>query len=215
MLIVGIAGGTGSGKTTVVKKIMDNLPSGEVVVMPQDSYYKDNSDITLEERQKINFDHPDSLEFTLLIDHLKQLRKGKSVEMPIYSYLTCVRAKETIPIKPAKVVIIEGILILADKGLRDMLDIKVFVDADADDRLGRVIQRDIVERGRSVLKVLERYHDTVKPSHLQFIEPSKRYADIIIPGGGENQVGIEVLISIIEKHLKKQQKDKNAGKRKD
>jgi len=215
MLIVGIAGGTGSGKTTVVKKIMDNLPSGEVVVMPQDSYYKDNSDITLEERQKINFDHPDSLEFTLLIDHLKQLRKGKSVEMPIYSYLTCVRAKETIPIKPAKVVIVEGILILADKGLRDMLDIKVFVDADADDRLGRVIQRDIVERGRSVLKVLERYHDTVKPSHLQFIEPSKRYADIIIPGGGENQVGIEVLISIIEKHLKKQQKDKNAGKRKD
>jgi len=215
MLIVGIAGGTGSGKTTVVTKIMDNLPSGEVVVMPQDSYYKDNSDITLEERQKINFDHPDSLEFTLLIDHLKQLRKGRSVEMPIYSYLTCVRAKETIPIKPAKVVIVEGILILADKGLRDMLDIKVFVDADADDRLGRVIQRDIVERGRSVLKVLERYHDTVKPSHLQFIEPSKRYADIIIPGGGENQVGIEVLISIIEKHLKKQQKDKNARKRKD
>jgi len=215
MLIVGIAGGTGSGKTTVVTKIMNNLPSGEVVVMPQDSYYKDNSDITLEERQKINFDHPDSLEFTLLIDHLKQLRKGKSVEMPIYSYLTCVRAKETIPIKPAKVVIVEGILILADKGLRDMLDIKVFVDADADDRLGRVIQRDIVERGRSVMKVLERYHDTVKPSHLQFIEPSKRYADIIIPGGGENQVGIEVLISIIEKHLKKQQKDKNAGKRKD
>lgn len=212
MLIVGIAGGTGSGKTTVVTKIMDNLPSGEVVVMPQDSYYKDNSDITLEERQKINFDHPDSLEFTLLIDHLKQLRKGRSVEMPIYSYLTCVRAKETIPIKPAKVVIVEGILILADKGLRDMLDIKVFVDADADDRLGRVIQRDIVERGRSVMKVLERYHDTVKPSHLQFIEPSKRYADIIIPGGGENQVGIEVLISIIEKHLKKQQKDKNAGK---
>jgi uridine kinase len=212
MLIVGIAGGTGSGKTTVVTKIMDNLPNGEVVVMPQDSYYKDNSDITLEERQKINFDHPDSLEFTLLIDHLKQLRKGKSVEMPIYSYLTCVRAKETIPIKPAKVVIVEGILILADKGLRDMLDIKVFVDADADDRLGRVIQRDIVERGRSVLKVLERYHDTVKPSHLQFIEPSKRYADIIIPGGGENQVGIEVLISIIEKHLKKQQKDKNARK---
>jgi len=212
MLIVGIAGGTGSGKTTVVTKIMDNLPSGEVVVMPQDSYYKDNSDITLEERQKINFDHPDSLEFTLLIDHLKQLRKGRSVKMPIYSYLTCVRAKETIPIKPAKVVIVEGILILADKGLRDMLDIKVFVDADADDRLGRVIQRDIVERGRSVMKVLERYHDTVKPSHLQFIEPSKRYADIIIPGGGENQVGIEVLISIIEKHLKKQQKDKNAGK---
>ncbi|MCX6333831.1 MAG: uridine kinase [Bacteroidia bacterium] len=214
MLIVGIAGGTGSGKTTVVRKLMDNLPTGVVVVMPQDSYYKDNSDIPLKERQKINFDHPDSVEFTLLIDHLRQLRKGKSVEMPVYSYLTCIRAKETIPIRPAKVVLIEGILILADAGLRDMLDIKVFVDADADDRLGRVIQRDIVERGRSVMKVLERYHDTVKPSHLQFIEPSKRYADIIIPGGGENQVGIEVLISIIEKHLKKKKTVKNAGNHK-
>lgn len=202
MLIVGIAGGTGSGKTTVVNKLMDVLPEGEVVVMPQDSYYRDNSTIPLAERQKINFDHPDSVEFTLLIDHLNHLKKGKPVKMPIYSYLTCVRSKETIPIKPARVVIVEGILILADPGLRRMLDIKVFVDADADDRLGRVIQRDIVERGRSVLKVLERYHDTVKPSHLQFIEPSKRYADIIIPGGGQNEVGIQVLISIIEKHLK-------------
>ena len=123
--------------------------------------------------------------------------------MPVYSYITCLRSNETIAIRPAKVVLVEGILILADKGLRDMLDIKVFVDADADDRLGRVIQRDIVERGRSVLNVLERYHDTVKPSHLQFIEPSKRYADIIIPGGGENQVGIEVLIAMIEKHLQR------------
>ena len=199
MLIVGIAGGTGSGKTTVVNKLLEAFPNGEVIVIPQDSYYKDNKHIPLEERQKINFDHPDSLEFSLLINQLKQLRKGKSIQMPIYSYLTCLRAKETITIKPARVVLVEGILILADPGLRNMLDIKVFVDAD--DRLGRVIQRDIVERGRSVLKVLERYHDTVKPSHLQFIEPSKRYADIIIPGGGENQVGIEVLISIIEKHL--------------
>jgi len=204
MLIVGIAGGTGSGKTTVVKKILEVFPNDEVIVIPQDAYYKDNRHITLAERQKINFDHPDSVEFTLLIDHLKQLKKGKSVEMPIYSYLTCLRAKETITLKPARVALVEGILILTDSGLRDMLDIKVFVDADADDRLGRVIQRDIVERGRSVLMVLDRYHDTVKPSHLQFIEPSKRYADIIIPGGGENQVGIEVLISIIEKHLLKE-----------
>ncbi len=210
MLIVGIAGGTGSGKTTVVRKIIEVLPAGEVVIMPQDSYYKDNGQIPLEERQMINFDHPDSVEWSLLIDHLKQLRKGKQVEMPIYSYLTCLRSKETITIKPAKVVIVEGILILADCELRNILDIKVFVDADADDRLGRVIQRDIVERGRSVLKVLERYHDTVKPSHLQFIEPSKRYADVIIPGGGENQVGIEVLISIIEKHLKNKKSQKNA-----
>jgi uridine kinase len=210
MLIVGIAGGTGSGKTTVVRKVVEGFPGNEVLVIPQDAYYRDNSSISLEERQKINFDHPDSVEFELLIDHLGKLKKGKSVEMPIYSYLTCVRAKETIPLKPARVVLVEGILILTDPGLRKMLDIKVFVDADADDRLGRVIQRDIVERGRSVLKVLERYHDTVKPSHLQFIEPSKRYADIIIPGGGENQVGIEVLISIIEKHLLKEKRKSHA-----
>jgi len=203
MLIVGIAGGTGSGKTTVVRKITEVFPNGEVIVMPQDSYYKDNKGIPVEERQKINFDHPDSVEFTLLIEHLKQMKKGMTIEMPLYSYLTCLRSDETVTIKPSRVVVVEGILILTDPGLRDMFDIKVFVDADADDRLGRVIQRDIIERGRTVLKVLERYHDTVKPSHLQFIEPSKRYADIIIPGGGENQVGIEVLISIIEKHLLK------------
>ena len=203
MLIVGIAGGTGSGKSTVVKKIMEVFPDDEVIVVPQDSYYKDNIEISLEERQKINFDHPDSVEWSLLTDHLKRLKKGLSVEMPVYSYLTCLRAKETKTIKPARVALVEGILILTDAGLRNLLDIKVFVDADADDRLGRVIKRDIIERGRSVHKVLERYHDTVKPSHLQFIEPSKRYADIIIPRGGENQVGIEVLISIIEKHLSK------------
>jgi uridine kinase len=204
MLIVGIAGGTGSGKTTVVKKVMERFPNDEVIVIPQDAYYKDNGHIPLEERQKINFDHPDSLEFSLLIEHLEKLKKGGSIEMPIYSYLTCLRSKETITVKPARVVLVEGIMILVDSNLRSILDIKVFVDADADDRLGRVIQRDIVERGRSVLTVLNRYHDTVKPSHLQFIEPSKRYADIIIPGGGENQVGIEVLISIIEKHLKEE-----------
>jgi uridine kinase len=203
MLIVGIAGGTGSGKTTVVRKISEVFPNGEVIVIPQDSYYRDNTGISIEERQKINFDHPDSVEFQLLIDHLILLKNGKSVEMPLYSYLTCLRSEETIKIRPSRVVVVEGILILTDPGLRNMLDIKVFVDADADDRLGRVIQRDIIERGRTLLKVLERYHDTVKPSHLQFIEPSKRYADIIIPGGGENQVGIEVLISIIEKHLLK------------
>lgn len=201
MLIVGIAGGTGSGKTTVVKKLMEVFPGGQVAVMPQDAYYRDNGHITIEERQKINFDHPDSVEFNLLISHLKQLREGKTVEMPVYSYLTCLRSEETITVRPAKVVIVEGILILCDTGLREMLDIKVFVDADADDRLGRVIQRDIEERGRDVRMVLNRYHETVKPSHLQFIEPSKRYADIIIPGGAENLVGIDVLITIIEKQL--------------
>lgn len=201
MLIVGIAGGTGSGKTTVVKKLMEVFPGGQVAVMPQDAYYRDNGHISIEERQRINFDHPDSVEFSLLISHLRHLREGKAVEMPVYSYLTCLRSEETITVRPAKVVIVEGILILCDTGLREMLDIKVFVDADADDRLGRVIQRDIEERGRDVRMVLNRYHETVKPSHLQFIEPSKRYADIIIPGGAENLVGIDVLITIIEKQL--------------
>ena len=203
MLIVGIAGGTGSGKTTVVRKISDVFFNGEVVVIPQDSYYRDNSGIPLEQRQKINFDHPDSIEFNLLVKHLQELKSGAGIEMPIYSYLTCLRSADTVSVKPSQVVVVEGILILTDPSLRDMLNIKVFVDADADDRLGRVIQRDIAERGRSVEDVLQRYHDTVKPSHLQFIEPSKRYADIIIPEGGENQVGIEALIAIIENHLSK------------
>jgi len=201
MLIVGIAGGTGSGKTTVVKKLTQVFPDGQVVVMPQDAYYRDNGHISLEERQKINFDHPDSVEFSLLIEHLRMLREGRPVEMPVYSYLTCLRSEKTITIRPAKVVLVEGILILCDSGLREMLDIKVFVDADADDRLGRVIHRDIEERGRDVAMVLDRYHKTVKPSHLQFIEPSKRYADIIIPGGAENLVGIDVLITVIERQL--------------
>jgi uridine kinase len=206
MLIVGIAGGSGSGKTTVVNKVIDVFHKDQVIVFPQDAYYRDNSHLPIEERQKINFDHPDSVEFDLMIDHLNKLKKGEEIKMPIYSYLTCIRSEETIPVKPARVVIVEGILILVDEGLRNILDIKVFVDADADDRLDRVIRRDIVERGRSVLMVLDRYRDTVKPSHLQFIEPSKRYADIIIPGGGENEVGIGVLISIIRQHL---QKEKN------
>ena len=201
MLIVGIAGGTGSGKTTVVRKIVDEFKNSEVIVLPQDAYYRDNSHLPLEERQKINFDHPDSVEFPLLIEHLNRLRAGESIEMPVYSYITCVRSKETIPVSPAGVIIVEGILVLADPALRSLFDIKVFVDADADDRLGRVIMRDIAERGRSVVKVLERYHETVKPSHLQFIEPSKRYADIIIPGGGENLVGIGVLISMMRQHM--------------
>lgn len=203
MLIVGIAGGTGSGKTTVVNKLIKGFPDGEVIVIPQDAYYKDNRHITVEERQNINFDHPDSVEFTLLVAHLNELKKGRTIQMPVYSYLTCLRSEETIKVKPARVILVEGILILTDPGLRNMLDIKVYVDADADDRLGRVIQRDIIERGRSVEMVLRRYHDTVKPSHLQFIEPSKRYADIIIPRGGENEVGIGVIISLLEKHLNK------------
>jgi uridine kinase len=199
--IIGIAGGTGSGKTTVVKKIIELLPKDEVAILPQDSYYRDNSNLPLEERQEMNFDHPRSLEFSLLVEHIKQLKAGQSIQQPIYSYLTCTRSKETILVEPKKVVIIEGILILANAQLRNIMDIKVFVDADNDDRLMRVIQRDLVERGRSVNKVLERYEKTVKPMHLQFIEPTKRYADIIIPQGGDNKVGIDILASIIEKKL--------------
>jgi uridine kinase len=201
MLIIGIAGGTGSGKTTVVRKILQQLPPGEVVILPQDSYYRDSSHLPLEERLEINFDHPDSIEFELLVKHLKELRKGKTIEQPIYSYLTCTRSSETIPIKPCHVIIVEGILVLTNPELRKMMDLKVFVDADADDRLIRVINRDIIERGRSVNKVMERYECTVKPMHLQFIEPSKRFADLIIPQGGNNHIAIDILTKYIENNL--------------
>lgn len=202
MLIIGIAGGTGSGKTTVVKKIVEQCTTDGVVVLPQDAYYRDNSHLPLEERLEMNFDHPDAVEFELLIKHIKQLKEGNQIQMPIYSYLTCTRSPETIPISPKNVIIIEGILIFTNKALRDICDIKVFVDADADDRLIRVIKRDIVERGRSVDKVLNRYIKTVKPSHLQFIEPTKRYADIIVPQGGDNLVAIDILTHVIERKLK-------------
>ena len=203
MLIIGIAGGTGSGKTTVVRKIVERLPAGEVVLLPQDSYYKDSSHLPLEERLEINFDHPDSIEFDLLTKHLKELRKGHSVEQPIYSYLTCTRADETITVNPRDVVIVEGILVLCNPELRKMMDLKVFVDADPDDRLIRVINRDIVERGRSVNKVMERYEQTVKPMHQQFIEPTKRYANLIIPQGGNNHIAIDILTKYIENNLNK------------
>ena len=203
MLIVGIAGGTGSGKTTVVKKIIERLPEGEVAILPQDSYYKDNSHIPETERQAINFDHPNAIEWELLIKHLEQLKRNETIQQPIYSYLSCTRADETIPVSPKHVVIVEGIMVLTDKRLRDLMTVKVYVDADADDRLARVITRDIVERGRTVEVVLGRYDVTVKPMHLQFIEPTKKYADLIIPQGGNNLVAIDVLSSIIERHLEK------------
>ena len=203
MLIVGIAGGTGSGKTTVVRKIIERFPEGEVVVIPQDAYYKDNSHIGIDQRQEINFDHPGSLEFSLLVDHLKKLKNGGSIKQPIYSYITCTRSEETINVDPKHVIIVEGILILTHVQLRNLFDIKVYVDTDADDRLGRVISRDIIERDRSVLKVLERYEKTVKPMHLQFVEPSKRYADLIIPQGGNNIVAVNILVDVIKQALDK------------
>lgn len=204
MLTIGIAGGTGSGKTTVVKKITEHFRQGEVVVVPQDSYYRDNSDIPLlEDRQKLNFDHPDAIDFDLLRQQLGELKQGRTIQQPIYSYLTCTRsATETVTVHPAHIIIVEGILIFTDPKLRKMMDILVYVDADPDDRLVRVISRDIMERGRDVGKVIDRYEKTLKPMHLQFIEPTKRYADLILPQGGHNQVGIDMLIATIENHLK-------------
>ncbi len=201
MLVIGIAGGTGSGKTTVVQKIVERLHTDQVTVIPQDSYYKDNSHLPLEERQELNFDHPESIDWGLMVQQVMMLKSGRAIEQPIYSYITCTRSRETIHIEPTHVIIVEGILIFSDPALRDCMDIKIYVDADADDRLSRVISRDIIERGRSVNKVLERYDKTVKPMHLQFIEPTKRYADIIVPQGGHNTVAISMLMATIEKAL--------------
>lgn len=201
MLIIGIAGGTGSGKTTVVKKIVEKLPVGEVVVLPQDSYYKDSSHIPVEERQNINFDHPDAFDWDLLSQHIAMLKAGKSIEQPTYSYLTCTRQAETIHVEPREVIIVEGILALCDETLRSLMDLKVFVDADSDERLIRVIKRDIVERGRTTEAVMSRYTKVLKPMHLQFIEPCKRYADLIVPQGGNNKVAIDILKMFIEKNL--------------
>jgi len=202
MLIIGIAGGSGCGKSTVVKQIIKKLPKDSVSILPQDSYYKDNGHLSQEERARINFDHPSSIEFNLLIKYVDLLKEGQTIGMPIYSYLTCARAKETIPVEPREVVIVEGILIMSNPRLRDRMDIKVFVDADADDRLMRIIRRDIEERGRSFSQVLDHYERFVKPMHLQFIEPTKRYADIIVPQGGANHVAIDILTSRIKMNLK-------------
>ena len=201
MLIIGIAGGTGSGKTTVVRKIIESLEPGEVVLLPQDSYYKDSSHVPVEERQNINFDHPDAFEWSLLSKHVTMLKEGHSIEQPTYSYLTCTRQPETIHIEPRDVIIIEGILALCDKKLRNLMDLKVFVDADSDERLIRVIQRDIKERGRTAEAVMDRYTRVLKPMHQQFIEPCKRYADLIIPEGGNNKIAIDILTNYIKKHL--------------
>lgn len=206
MLVIGIAGGTGSGKTTVVNKIISSLPQGEVTILPQDSYYKDSSHIPPAERSKINFDEPAAIEWSLLKDHVCKLRNGESIDMPTYSYLTCTRQKETIRVEPREVVIIEGILVLNDAELRKMMDVKVFVDADADDRLIRVISRDCVERGRSPQMVIDRYQDVLKPMHEMYIEPSKRHADLIVPQGGSNAVAINLLTDYIEARLRRADK---------
>lgn len=199
MTIIGIAGGTGSGKTTVVRKIVEALPPHYVSVVPLDSYYNDTSEMTEEERHAINFDHPDAFDWKLLIKQVNELRKGNAIEQPTYSYILCNRLPETLHVEPKPVIIIEGIMTLLNKKLRDMMDLKIFVDADSDERLIRNIQRDTVERGRDVKMVLDRYLDVLKPMHEQFIEPTKRYADVIIPQGGENKKGIEMVCKYIER----------------
>lgn len=193
MYIIGIAGGTGSGKTTVVKEIVNSLPEGSVVVIPQDSYYKDSSHVPVEERQFINFDHPDAFDWELLVKQIGMLREGKSIEQPTYSYITCTRQPEVIHIEPKEVIIIEGIMALVNPELRELMDLKIFVDADADDRLIRLIRRDIIERGRTPETVISRYERIVKEMHWEFIEPTKKYADIIMPQGGHNTKAIQAL----------------------
>lgn len=198
MTIIGIAGGTGSGKTTVVKKIVEALPPHYVAVVPLDSYYNDTSHMTEEERHAINFDHPDAFDWKLLIQQINQLRNGETIDQPTYSYIKCNRLPETVRVEPKPVIIIEGIMTLINKKLRDIMDLKIFVDTDSDERLIRNIRRDVVERGRTVDMVIDRYLDVLKPMHEQFIEPSKKYADLIIPQGGENKCGINILTKYIE-----------------
>ena len=201
--IIGIAGGTGSGKTTVVQKIVETLPPHYVAVVPLDSYYNDTPGMTDEEREAINFDHPDAFDWKLLYHQLNELRHGKAIEQPTYSYVLSNRLPETIHVEPKPVIIIEGIMTLINKKLRDLMDLKIFVDTDPDERLIRNIQRDTIDRGRTVSMVVERYLSVLKPMHEQFIEPTKRYADLIIPQGGENKRGIGILCKYIEGLLPK------------
>jgi len=204
MIIIGIAGGTGSGKTTVVRKIVENLPEGSVAVIPQDSYYNDQSHLPLEVRKKTNFDHPDAFEWPLLARQIEDLRQGRPIEQPTYSYLICTRLKETIHVEPHDVIIVEGIMALYDKKLRDQMDLKIFVEAEPDERLLRVIQRDMAERGHPLEMLIDKYRNVLKPMHNQFIEPTKQYADIIIPNGGDNQKAINMLQMYVRSFLNEQ-----------
>lgn len=201
MLIIGIAGGTGSGKTTVVHQIMNELPETEVGIISQDSYYKATHNLSFDERALINFDHPRAIDFELLVSHLKDLKDGKTIEQPVYSFVTHNRTDDTIVTHPRKVMIVEGILILTNPELRDMFDVKIFVHADSDERLIRRLKRDIAERGRDMVEVLNRYQSTLKPMHEQFIEPSKAHADIIIPNDKYNTVAIDVVRAVINQRI--------------
>ncbi len=201
MLIIGIAGGSGSGKSTVVRHITRSLPDKAVTILPQDAYYFDQGHLSPEERARINFDHPSSIEWELMVAHIDVLRHGQPIDMPVYSYITCTRARDVIPIEPTRVLIVEGILIFTHPELRKRMNTKVYVDAPADERLIRIIRRDTQERGRSYQEAITHYERFVKPMHEQFIEPTKQYADIIVPQGGENSVAIEIMASRIRMNL--------------
>lgn len=201
MLIIGIAGGTGSGKTTVVHQIMNELPDTEVGVISQDSYYKENHNLSFDERALINFDHPRAIDFELLVKHLKALKEGETINQPVYSFIQHNRTDDTISTHPRKVMIVEGILILTNPELRELFDIKIFVHADSDERLIRRLKRDISERGRDIDEVLNRYQTTLKPMHEQFIEPTKGFADIIIPNDKYNTVAIDVVRAVINQRI--------------
>jgi uridine kinase len=201
MLIIGISGGTGCGKTTVVNQIVNELPENEVTVLSQDHYYKDTSNLSYEERTKINFDHPNSIDFNLLLKQLKELKSGKTIQQPIYSFVEHNRTGETVETLPRKVVIVEGILVFTNPALRDLFAIKIYVQTDSDERLIRRLKRDITERGRDLDEVLNRYQDTLKPMHLQFIEPTKEFADIIVPNNRYNTVAVDIVKTIINERL--------------
>ena len=201
MLIIGIAGGTGSGKTTVVNQIIKELPTDEVCVMSQDSYYKETINLSYEERKKINFDHPRAIDFELLIEHLKELKRGQTINQPVYSFVTHNRTEDFLKTHPRKVVIVEGILIFNSEELRNLFEIKIFVHAETDERLIRRVRRDIAERGRNIDEVLTRYQTTLKPMHQQFIEPTKNFADLIIPNDRFNNVAIDIVRTVINERL--------------
>ncbi|HRN40631.1 MAG: uridine kinase [Flavobacteriales bacterium] len=203
MIIIGIAGGTGSGKTTVVQRIANVVPEENVAILMQDSYYNDNTHLSFEDRTKINYDHPNSIDFDLLLEHITKLKERTPIEQPIYSYTTHSRTGDYTVIHPKEILIVEGILIFTSEQLRKMCDIKIFVHTDSDLRLIRRIKRDINERGRDLEEVLNRYENTLKPMHNQFIEPTMKYADLIIPVGGENKVAIDILTSMIKEKIKK------------
>lgn len=196
-VVIGVAGGSGSGKTTVVRRIVESLGNGQVTVLEHDRYYRDRSDLRLEERATLNYDHPDSLETDLMVRHVERLRAGQAVEVPVYDFTRYARVATTDLVQPRRAVIVEGILIFTDAALRNLIDVKVFVDADDDIRFIRRLRRDVAERGRTMESVVDQYLATVKPMHLDFVEPSKRYADVIVPQGGHNTVAIDMLLTLI------------------